>query len=149
MMESRFTSERATTSGFVLDGFPRTVGQAEALDAKLDSLGVRITRVVSLEIDDEVVVGRLSGRRVCPNCGAIFHVETKQPKQEGVCDNCGSSLTVRADDNPDTIRQRLAVFHERTAPVLAYYKRSERLHTVGGEGSADQVYDKVIEGLTV
>lgn len=149
MMEIRFTSERAKTCGFVLDGFPRTVGQAEALDAKLASLGIEITRVVSLEIEDEIVVARLAGRRVCPTCGSIFHLQTKPPKQEGVCDKCGSRLTVRADDNEETIRQRLAVFHERTAPVLEYYGMSGKLHTVCGDGTASQVYEKVIEGLVV
>jgi adenylate kinase len=149
MMEIRFTSERAKLCGFVLDGFPRTVGQAEALDAKLASLGIQLTRVVSLEIDDEVVVARLAGRRVCPNCGAIFHVQTKPPKQDGVCDKCGGRLIVRADDNEETIRQRLAVFHARTAPVLEYYGKTGKLHTVCGDGGASQVYDKVIEGLAV
>jgi adenylate kinase len=147
MMEIRFTSERAKLCGFVLDGFPRTVGQAEALDAKLASLGIQLTRVVSLEIEDEVVVSRLAGRRVCPNCGAIFHVQTKPPKQDGVCDKCGGRLIVRADDNEETIRQRLAVFHARTAPVLEYYGKTGKLHTVCGDGGANQVYDKVIEGL--
>lgn len=149
MMEARFTSEVAKKRGFVLDGFPRTVAQAEALDCKLKSLSIEITRVVSLEIDDEIVVARLSGRRTCPNCGRIYHLQTKPPTAEGQCDNCGGALQVRADDNPDTIRNRLSVFHERSEPVLAFYAGLGRLHRVDGDRKAEDVYSDVIEGLAV
>ena len=149
MMEARFTTDQAKTSGFVLDGFPRTVAQAEALDRKLGELGVEIARVVSLEAPDEVVVTRLSGRRLCPNCGEIYHLITRPPSKEGVCDKCGSQLVARTDDNEETVRQRLAVFHERTMPVLSYYTGTGKLFRVSGDGSAEQVYARVLEGLGV
>ncbi len=149
MMESRFTSLEARTSGFVLDGFPRTVAQAQALDAKLASLGIAIARVASLEIDDEVVVARITGRRSCPNCGEIFHIASRPPTTENVCDNCGSALATRTDDKDETIRQRLKVFHEQTAPVLAYYSGTGKLHHIDGDQPAEEVFRCVIEGLVV
>ncbi len=149
MMEARFTSVEARTSGFVLDGFPRTVAQAVALDQKLASLGIQLARVASLEIDEEVVVARITGRRVCPNCGEIFHLASRPPKQEGVCDNCGGALIVRTDDKEETIRQRLNVFHAQTEPVLAYYKVTGKLHHIDGDQPAEEVFRCVIEGLVV
>lgn len=149
MMESRLTTEQAKTSGFVLDGFPRTVAQAEALDELLRRVGLDITRVVSLEIEDQVVVDRLSGRRICPNCGAIYHVATKPPRVEGVCDECGSQLATRADDNPETIRQRLKVYHDQSQPVLDYYSASGKLHSVDCDRQPEEVYNSVVEGLIV
>jgi adenylate kinase len=149
MMESRLSTERAKTSGFVLDGFPRTVAQAEALQTMLASHGLSISRVVSLEVDDQVVVDRLSGRRICPNCGAIYHVATKPPKQDGVCDVCGATLSVRPDDKPETIRQRLNVFHSQSQPVLDFYRASGKLHSVDCDRPAEEVYNRVIEGLVV
>lgn len=149
MMGDRFTGEIAQKRGFVLDGFPRTVAQADALDRKLQSLGIQITRVVSFDIDDEVVVERLSGRRICPNCRQIYHIRTKPPIAEGQCDNCGAALQIRADDNPDTIRNRLEVFHERSEPVLAYYREQGRLKEVDADRSTEDVYANVVEGLAV
>jgi adenylate kinase len=149
MMQARFTTQEARTSGFVLDGFPRTVAQAEALDAKLASLGIAIARVVSLEVGDEVVVERLSGRRVCEHCGEVFHIVYRPPKNFAVCDVCGNDLIVRSDDKEETVRNRLRVFHEQTAPVLAYYEKGGRLHHVDGTKPAEDVFHSVIEGLRV
>ena len=149
MMESRFTTLEAMTSGFVLDGFPRTVAQAVALDARLEALGTVVARVVSLEAPDDVVVARLSGRRTCLNCGAVFHIETMPPKQEGVCDDCGSKLVTRTDDKEETIRQRLAVFHTQTQPVLDYYAETGKLFRVDGRGTIEEVYRTAIGGLRV
>jgi adenylate kinase len=137
------------TSGFVLDGFPRTVAQAVALDARLEALGTDVARVVSLEAPDDVVVARLSGRRTCLNCGAVFHIETMPPKQEGVCDDCGSKLVTRTDDKEETIRQRLAVFHTQTQPVLDYYAETGKLFRVDGRGAIEDVYRAAIGGLLV
>jgi adenylate kinase len=149
MMEARFTTQEARTSGFVLDGFPRTVAQAKALDAKLACLGIELARVASLEIDEEVVVARISGRRVCPNCNEIFHVDSRPPKAAGVCDNCGSALTTRSDDKEDTVRRRLSVFREQTASVAAYYEGTGKLRTIDGGRPAEEVYRSIIEGLAV
>ena len=103
-------------NGFILDGFPRTIAQAEALSA----MGIGIDCVISLEIEDAVIEKRMSGRRVCQSCGTPFHVTANPPKQEGICDRCGGKLVTRDDDKPETVRERLAVYHEKTAPLVAF-----------------------------
>ena len=115
--------------GFILDGFPRTVPQAEALDA----MGVEIDRVVSIEVSDEAIVERMSGRRVCPSCGASYHTEWKTPKAEGVCDACDEALTIRRDDSPEVVLDRLKVYHEQTEPLKGYYEKKGKLRTVIGQ----------------
>lgn len=115
--------------GFILDGFPRTVPQAEALDA----MGVEIDRVVSIEVSDEAIVERMSGRRVCPSCGASYHTEWKKPKVEGVCDACDEALTIRRDDSPEVVLDRLKVYHEQTEPLKGYYEKKGKLRTVIGQ----------------
>lgn len=121
-------------NGFILDGFPRTVPQAEALDA----MGVRIDRVLSLEVADQTIVSRLSGRRVCPKCGASYHIEYKKPAADGVCDKCGAKLTRRDDDSPETVLERLRNYHRQTEPLKDYYARTGKLVTVNGcEAVAD------------
>ena len=115
--------------GFILDGFPRTVPQAEALDA----MGVEIDRVVSIEVSDEAIVERMSGRRVCPSCGASYHTEWKKPKAEGVCDACDEALTIRRDDSPEVVLDRLKVYHEQTEPLKGYYEKKGKLRTVIGQ----------------
>lgn len=116
-------------NGFILDGFPRTVPQAEALDA----MGVEIDRVVSIEVSDEAIVERMSGRRVCPSCGASYHTEWKKPKTEGVCDACDEALTIRRDDSPEVVLDRLKVYHEQTEPLKGYYEKKGKLRTVIGQ----------------
>ncbi len=113
---------KAGESGFILDGFPRTVAQAEALDKALDELGKPLDAVVNLEVDEEEIVWRLSGRRVCPNCGEPYHIESKPSAKDGICDKCGSALVHRSDDQPDAIRNRLKVYNQQTEPVLGYYE---------------------------
>lgn len=115
--------------GFILDGFPRTTAQAEALT---DS-GVKIDKVLSLEVADDVIVERLSSRRECSKCGAPYNVISNKPKKDGVCDKCGGGLIQRADDNPDTIKNRLNVYHTQTEPIKAYYEKLGLLVTVQGE----------------
>lgn len=115
--------------GFILDGFPRTVPQAEALDA----MGVRIDRVVDIEVADEKIMQRLSGRRVCESCGASYHLEYKPSKAEGVCDKCGGKTVQRKDDHPDTIKERLHVYHEQTEPLKDYYLKTGKLVVVEGQ----------------
>ncbi len=116
-------------NGFILDGFPRTIPQAEALN----SMGVRIDTVLEIDVKDEAVVSRLSGRRVCEKCGASYHIQYKQPSAEGVCDLCGGDLVMRKDDNPDTIRERLKVYHDQTEPLKGFYKKLGKLKVVEGQ----------------
>ncbi|MCD7741590.1 MAG: adenylate kinase [Ruminococcus sp.] len=116
-------------NGFILDGFPRTVPQAEALDA----MGVQIDKVIEIYVPDEKIEKRMSGRRVCLDCGATFHTEYNPPKQEGVCDACGKELVIRKDDQPETVKSRLKTYHEQTAPLKDYYAAQGKLTTVEGQ----------------
>ena len=116
-------------NGFILDGFPRTIPQAEALDR----VGVVIDRVIDIEVADETITQRVSGRRVCPSCGASYHVDYKRPAVENVCDRCGDTLSQRKDDHPDTVRERLQVYHEQTEPLKGYYAQSGKLYIVEGQ----------------
>ena len=116
-------------NGFILDGFPRTVPQAEALDR----MGVKIDLVIDIEVPDEKIAARMAGRRVCATCGASYHTLYKQPKTEGVCDNCGSALTQRKDDEAQTVLERLRVYHEQTEPLIAFYRAKGTLRVVEGQ----------------
>ncbi len=116
-------------NGFILDGFPRTVPQAEALD----NMGVTIDKVVEIYVPDEKIKQRLSGRRVCENCGNSYHVDFKPTKVDGVCDACGGKTVIRKDDEPETVSNRLAVYHEQTAPLKGYYEKQGKLVTVEGQ----------------
>lgn len=147
MMSRRLMSPEIRDKGFVLDGFPRTVAQVEALDRLLTSLDVSLDRVVSIEVPDEVVVERISGRLSCINCGAIFHRTANPPKTEGRCDNCGGELVQRPDDRPETVRERLRVFHETTAPVIAFYKLRGNLVRIDGSGTRDEVHHAIMKGI--
>ncbi len=121
-------------NGFILDGFPRTIPQAEALDA----MGIVIDKVIDIEVPDETIARRLSGRRVCKNCGNSYHIDYKKPSVEGVCDACGGELILRSDDAPETVLERLAVYHEKTEPLKAYYEKQGKLFIVEGQ---EQVED--------
>ena len=116
-------------NGFILDGFPRTIPQAEALDR----MSIEIDRVIDIEVADEEIARRVSGRRVCPGCGASYHVDYKKPAVENVCDHCGDTLVQRKDDHPDTVRERLRVYHEQTEPLKGYYAASGKLFIVEGQ----------------
>lgn len=116
-------------NGFILDGVPRTVAQAEALD----KMGVEIDKIIDIEVPDEKIVGRLSGRRVCSACGASYHTEYKPPKEDGKCDRCGEALIIRKDDQPETILERLNVYHELTEPLKDYYRKTGKLVVVEGQ----------------
>lgn len=116
-------------NGFILDGFPRTVPQAEALDA----MGVKIDKVIDIEVADEKIMQRLSGRRVCEKCGASYHVDYKPSKNEGACDKCGGATVQRKDDHPDTIKERLGVYHDQTEPLKGYYEKTGKLVVVEGQ----------------
>jgi len=129
--------------GFILDGFPRTVEQAQALDEQLSGMGRRITAVLLLDVPDDEVVRRLSGRRVCVKAGHNYHVEFDPPKHEGVCDQDGSRLVQRDDDKPDVIRRRLEVYHSKTAPVIDYYDEQGLLRRIDGTREPADVHDHI------
>jgi len=129
--------------GFILDGFPRTVGQAEALEEEMEGLSRTITAAVLIDVDDEEVVRRLGGRRTCAKNGHIFHVEFDPPKNEDVCDICGSRLIVRDDDKPDVIRHRLTQYHEKTKPLVSYYEERGLLKRVDGSLKPEEVGNRI------
>ncbi len=134
-------------AGYLLDGFPRTVAQAEALDQLLDELGSGLDRVIDLAVPDEDLIARLTGRRTCPACGWGCHVLFAPPKEEGKCDKCGGELVQRADDSEETARNRLATYHAQTAPLLDYYKSRPIFRAVEGVGTMDEVYQRLQEAL--
>jgi adenylate kinase len=138
IIAERIDSEEAR-EGFILDGFPRTTPQAEALDAKLGELGRGVSSVLLIDVSDDEVVRRLGGRRTCEAEGHVYHVEFNPPKVEGVCDIDGSPLIVRDDDKPDVIRKRLATYHEKTEPLVSYYDGEGVLRRVDGEREPDEV----------
>ncbi len=129
-------------NGFILDGFPRTVPQAEALD----QMGVQIDKVLDIEVSDDVIVDRVTGRRVC-TCGATYHVQYN-PSTDGVhCNKCGSELTIRKDDEPETVKERLRVFHEQTEPLKDYYQHKGNLVMVEGVGAVDEITKRIMQAL--
>jgi len=142
-MAAERLSEDDAQDGFILDGFPRTVPQAEALDRQLSQMSRRITTVLLIEVTDEEVVRRLSGRRVCVKNGHNYHVEFDPPKREGVCDQDGSRLVQRDDDKPDVIEQRLRVYHDQTEPVIGYYDGKGILRRVDGTRPPAEVHDHI------
>ncbi len=132
-------------NGFILDGFPRTVPQAEALD----KMGIKLDRVISIEVPDEVICQRMSGRRVCAACGASYHI-TDNPSKDGVtCDECGTPLSIRKDDAPEVVASRLAIYHETTEPLIDYYSKLGILKTVDGNGSVMETSQKTAEAVGV
>ena len=130
-------------NGFILDGVPRTLSQAKALDAA----GITVDNVISIEIDDSVIEGRMTGRRVCPQCGSSYHVANNPPKTEGVCDNCGEGLVTRKDDAPETVRDRLAVYHERTEVLKDYYTMQGKVCIVNGDQSMQATHRDILEAI--
>jgi len=145
MMAKRIGQIDVMKSGFVLDGFPRTIPQAQALDELLDDMGKPLDKVVSISADDEIIVARLSGRIGCTKCGEIYHARNKPPKREGLCDKCDGPLFVRQDDRPEAIRERLRIFHEQTSPVIDYYDQKGLLQRVDGRQDPETVF-QVITG---
>jgi adenylate kinase len=142
VITERIEDEEAA-DGFILDGFPRTTGQAEALDAELDELGRKATAAILIDASDDEVLRRLGGRRTCVKNGHVFHVEFDPPKNEGVCDVCGSRLVVRDDDEPEVIRNRLKQYYSKTEPLISYYEGRGILRRVDGSPSPDEVGDRI------
>lgn len=127
-------------NGYVLDGFPRTIPQAEVLDSELTKLGDHIDYAINVDVPDENIVKRMSGRRACLTCGATYHIEHVPPKKEGICDVCGSELVLRDDDKPETVKNRLNVYHEQTQPLIDFYTEKGVLKTVDGTVSMEEVF---------
>ncbi len=134
-------------NGYVLDGFPRTIPQAEVLEDALNKLGDKIDYAVNVDVPDENIVRRMSGRRACLKCGATYHIEHIPPKQEGICDTCGSELVLRDDDKPETVLNRLKVYHDQTQPLIDFYTERNVLKTVDGTRDMKDVFADIISIL--
>ena len=135
------------SEGYVLDGFPRTIPQAEVLDSALEKLGDSIDFAVDVDVPDENIVRRMSGRRACLSCGATYHIEHIPPKQEGVCDTCGQPLVLRDDDKPETVLKRLKVYHEQTQPLIDFYTKKGVLRSVDGTVDMNDVFEAIVNVL--
>ena len=133
--------------GYVLDGFPRTIPQAEALTAALEKLGTGIDYAINVEVPDANILNRMGGRRVCLGCGATYHVDFNPPKQEGMCDTCGAELVLRDDDKPETVQKRLDAYHEQTQPLIDYYTKAGKLAEVDGTKDMDDVFAAIVDLL--
>lgn len=134
-------------NGYVLDGFPRTIPQAEALTKALDTLGQKVDYAIDVDVPDENIVKRMSGRRACVGCGATYHIVYAPTKKEGICDTCGGELILRDDDKPETVQKRLNVYHEQTQPLIDYYTEEGILRTVDGTVDIDDVFHAIEEIL--
>ena len=134
-------------NGYVLDGFPRTIPQAEVLDEKLSELGEKVDYAINVDIPDENIVNRMSGRRACLNCGATYHIVSIPPKKEGICDVCASALVLRDDDRPETVQNRLKVYHEQTQPLIDFYEKKGVLRSVDGTFPMEEVFTAITKIL--
>ena len=134
-------------NGFVLDGFPRTIPQAEALDAALAKTGQKMDFAIDVDVADENIVNRMGGRRACLNCGATYHIVSIPTKQEGICDKCGNPVVLRDDDKPETVQRRLTVYHEQTQPLIAYYKKQGILKSVDGSQPMEKVFSNIVASI--
>ena len=139
------TAKPDCKNGFILDGVPRTLAQAKALDA----MGIQLDHVVSLEIDDAVIEGRMTGRRVCHKCGASYHITANPPKKDNTCDLCGAELVIRKDDAPETVKSRLAVYHQSTEVLKDYYAAQNKLRSVEGNQSIEGAFQDILKALGV
>lgn len=134
-------------NGFILDGFPRTIGQAKALEKLMKSLGIFLDKVISFDVPENLIIGRITGRRVCPACGASFHVAFHPPKIEDICDSCHNGLIVRKDDNIETVKTRLEAYYTQTAPLLSFYKQRNILLELDGDNNIKNITEEMLEAL--
>lgn len=134
-------------NGYVLDGFPRTIPQAESLTKALTEIGEKIDYAIDVDVPDENIVNRMAGRRACLTCGATYHVTFAPPKKEGICDVCGAELVLRDDDKPETVQKRLSVYHEQTQPLITYYKEAGVLVSVDGTQEMNAVFTSIVDIL--
>jgi len=146
LIENRITEDDCK-KGYILDGFPRTIPQAEALDKVLESINDQIDIVLNIEVSDDSIVKRMSGRRACLKCGATYHIDNNPPKVEGICDVCGTELVLRDDDKPETVANRLRVYHEETKPLIDYYTNKNMLVTIDGLRPIEVVTREIISSI--
>lgn len=147
IIEGRLKKEDCK-GGFILDGFPRTLAQAEALETTLAAMKLQIEHVLSIEVDDAELIRRLTGRRICRQCGGSYHLVFNPPRQEGRCDACGGELYQRDDDKEETIRKRLTVYQAQTEPLISFYQKKGILHSIPGVGSIDEIKGKILRALS-
>jgi adenylate kinase len=150
-MFREFLSKKEMDKGFILDGFPRNLAQAESLSTLLTELSKKLTVVINLETSEDLLVDRITGRRVCPNkeCNAVYHIKYFAPQKEGVCDKCQTELSHRSDDKPEVVKQRLQTYAEQTEPLIQYYGNQGLVKNVNGEGEAEQIFENLIKELKV
>ena len=134
-------------NGYVLDGFPRTIPQAEALDEALKAIGEKVDYAINVEVPDENIINRMSGRRACVGCGATYHIKYNPTKVEGICDACGEKLILRDDDKPETVKNRLDVYHKQTQPLIDYYAKQGIMKEVDGTVDMDEVFNSIVKIL--
>ena len=134
-------------NGYILDGFPRTIPQAESLDAALAKMGQKVDYAINVEVPDENIINRMSGRRACVGCGATYHIKYNPPKTEGICDACGEKLILRDDDKPETVQKRLGVYHDQTQPLIDYYGKAGVLKEVDGTVDMEEVFQAIVNIL--
>ncbi|WP_025270560.1 adenylate kinase [Hippea sp. KM1] len=146
MMENRI-KEDDCKNGFILDGFPRTVAQAEAFDEMLKKNNLQLDRVLLIDVPEEEIIDRLTGRRVCPSCGAVYHIKNNPPKKDNICDQCGSKLIQRDDDTEEVVKNRLEVYKKSTMPLVEYYTKTGKLVKINGVGTIDEIFGRIKEVL--
>lgn len=146
LVQDRLTRDDCK-NGFLLDGFPRTVAQAVSLDAQLKKMGIKLDRVVNMEVDENLLIERAVGRRICKTCGATYHVTNNPPKVEGICDVDGEKLVQRPDDTEETVKNRIKVYKEQTSPLVDYYRAQGLLLNIDGSQSIDKVFEDIVKGL--
>ncbi len=140
-------SQADCKNGYVLDGFPRTIPQAEVLDAELTKLNDKVDYAINVDVPDENIINRMGGRRACVNCGATYHLQFAPPKKEGICDTCGNELILRDDDKPETVKNRLDVYHKQTQPLIEYYGNKGVLKEVDGTVAMNEVFASIVSIL--
>ncbi|NLY66300.1 MAG: adenylate kinase [Tissierellia bacterium] len=146
IVKDRLTEEDCK-DGFLLDGFPRTVNQAEALDEELKKMNLKLDKVVNIQVGKEILIERAIGRRICKNCGATYHIKFNPPKEENICDKCGGKLHQRDDDKVETVEKRIEVYHEQTKPLIEYYDKKGLLLNVDGTKPVEEVFNEIIASL--
>lgn len=133
--------------GFLLDGFPRTVDQAEALKKEMEDMSLELDRVINIDVEKDTLIGRAIGRRICKDCGATYHIQFNPSKKEGICDVCGGELYQRDDDNKETVEKRIEVYHEQTKPLIDYYDKKGLLLNIDGSKSIEDIFNEIVESL--